>query len=193
MVYCTNIIEWNNLHYTSSNEEANELKETILDCYMSQLVSFPTRARGDDTPSSIDLVIANTDVIVNDISSQSPLGNSDHVLIECDLNVQPRDEGGYRNKLYYDKGDYARMREFVRTKMQDLPTSADVNTKWDFLANVLHEVRDTCIPMKKVKMTGNKKMHHSPYDEKVIRKIKKHRAWQIYLETRSGQKFTEYR
>ena len=55
---------------------------------MSQLLTFPTRARGDDTPSCIDWVIANTDDIVNDIISQSPLGNSDHVLIECDLNVQ---------------------------------------------------------------------------------------------------------
>ena len=148
--------------------------------------TFPTWARGDDTPSCIDWVIANTDNIVNDISIQSPLGNSDHVLIECSLNIQPRDEENYRTKLYYDKGDY------TRTKIQDLPTSTDVDTMWDFLTNVLHEAKDTYIPKKKVKMTGNKKMHHSPYDEKIIRKIKKHGAWQRYLETKSGQKLTEH-
>ena len=138
--------------------------------------SFPIWARGDDTPSCIDWVIANTDNIVNDISTQSPLGDSDHVLTECDLNVQPRDEGNYRTKLYYDKGDYTGIWEFVRTKIQDLPTPTDVDTMWDFFTNVLHEAKDTYIPKKKVKMTDNKKMHHSPYDEKIIRKIKKHRA-----------------
>ena len=137
------IIEWNNLHRTPSNKEAKELRETTLACYMSQLVTFAIRARGEVTPSCIDWVVANTEDIVNDIISQSPLANSDHVLIECDLKVQPRDEGGYGTKLYYDKGDYDGMLEFVRTEMQDLPTSTDVDTIWDFLTNILHEAKDT--------------------------------------------------
>ena len=187
-------IEWNNLHCNSPNRDANYLKETILDCYMSQHVNFPTRARGDDTPSCIDWVFTNTDDIVNNITSHSPLGNSDHVLIECDINVHPRDEDSVRTKLYYDKGDYTGMREFVKTEMQNLPTSADADTMWDFFTKILHKAKDKYIPKKKVKKIGNRKTHQSAFDEKVIRKIKKkHRAWQRYLETRSGQKFIEYR
>ena len=187
-------IEWNNLHCNSPNGDANYLKETILDCYMSQHVNFPTGARGDDTPSCIDWVFTNTDDIVNNITSHSPLGNSDHVLIECDINVHPRDEDSVRTKLYYDKGDYAGMRDFVKTEMQNLPTSADADPMLDFFTKVLHRAKDKYIPKKKVKKMGNRKTHQSAFDEKVIRKIKKkHRAWQRYLETRSGQKFIEYR
>ena len=62
--------------------------------------------------------------------------------------------------------------------MQDLPKTTDVDTMWDFLTEVLHEAKDLFIPKKRVKTTGNRKTHHSPYDEKVIRKMKKkHRAW----------------
>ena len=73
------IVQWTNLHSTSPNKEANELTKTILDCYMSQQVNFLARARGDSIPSCIDLVITNTDNIVNGMSRQSPLDNNYHV------------------------------------------------------------------------------------------------------------------
>ena len=83
-----------------------------------------------------------------------------------------------QNKLYYEKGNYAGLREFVWTKMQDL-------INWcRYYVGLLHKgttwIENTYIPKTRVKVnkTGNWKTRQSAYDERALSKIKeKHRAW----------------
>jgi hypothetical protein len=71
-------IDWVN-HLTNTHSSLSEKKflNNLQDNLLTQHVTFPTRARGSDVPSTLDLVISNNDFIDN-ISNLSPLGKSDH-------------------------------------------------------------------------------------------------------------------
>ena len=190
-------ITWNNLHYeaTDNNEsrDPDNFKEAIIESYLNQLVDFPTRARGTDNPSCSDWAFTNNEALINGVTDDSPLGSSDHTLIEVDINNTPKDNSTHYKKYYYDKGNYTDMREFVAEKMTEIPDTKDIQDLWTWLRNILTEARDTYIPSKNI--TGKRKKHHTDhYDEKVMRKIrKKHKCWQRYMEIRSGEKYIEYR
>ena len=81
-------ISWKDLHCNSSNLEANTFKQTALDCYMTQHIDFPTRARGTDNPSCLDYIFTNSEELINNVLDTSPLGNSDHTVIQADINVK---------------------------------------------------------------------------------------------------------
>ena len=81
-------ISWKDLHCNSSNLEANTFKQTVLDCYMTQHIDFPTRARGTDNPSCLDYIFTNSEELINNVLDTSPLGNSDHTVIQADINVK---------------------------------------------------------------------------------------------------------
>ena len=154
-------------------------------------MDFPTHARGTDNPSCIDWVFTNNEALINGVTDGSPLGSSDHTLIEVDINTTPKDNSTHYKSFYYDKGNY--MREFAAEKMTEMPDTKDIQDLWTWLRNILTEARDAYIPSNNI--TGKRKKHYSDhYDEKVIRKIrKKHICWQRHMETRSGEKYIRYR
>ena len=81
-------ITWNNLHYeaTDNNEsrDPDNFKEAIIESYLNQLVDSPTHARVTDNPCCIDWVFTNNEALINGVIDGSPLGSSDHTLIEVD-------------------------------------------------------------------------------------------------------------
>ena len=188
-------ISWDDLHCTTPIPEANNFKKAVLDCYWTQHVDFPTRARGTDNPSCLDYILTNSEELIHNISDLSPLGSSDHTVIQADINVTLKKEEKTYTKYYYDKGDYASMREYVRERMEQIPASQDINQLWDHIIATLEQAQDLFIPSKVTKQSSNPKHRQgTALDHKTIRKIKKkHRSWQRYLETKSGEKYTEYR
>ena len=192
-------ISWDDLHI---NRDANTIrdpylfKEAIIDTYMTQYVNFPTRARGSDNPSCIDWLFANNEALINGIMDSSPLGGSDHIMIETDLNIKPKDSTTKYTKYYYDKGNYEEMRNYVVKETESIPQTDNIDELWEWLTSTLNHARDQFIPHKEIKdnQTPGKKRHTNHYDEHTIRKIRrKHKCWQRYMETRSGEKYMEYR
>ena len=165
------------------------------DCYWTQHVDFPTLARGTDNPSCLDYILTNSEELIHNISDLSPLGSSDHTVIQADINVTLKKEEKTYTKYYYDKGDYASMRNYVRERMEQIPESQDINQLWDHIIATLEQAQDLFIPSKVTKQSSNPKHQQgTALDHKTIRKIKKkHRSWQRHLETKSGEKYTEYR
>ena len=79
--------------------------------------------------------------------------------------------------------------------MDQISESQDINQLWDHIIPTLEQAKDLFIPNKVGKQSNNAKCQQGTVlDHKTIRKIKnKHRCWQRYLETKSGEKYTEYR
>ena len=75
-------IKWSDLGLGTATSESNKeeimLINTLSNNYLVQLVQNPTRGRGKDKPSLIDLVITSDDKAVSDLENSSPIGNSDH-------------------------------------------------------------------------------------------------------------------
>ncbi len=79
--------------------------EAVRDSFLSQLVNEPTRARGTNTPSLLDLVLANEEALINSVKTEEPIGKSDHVVLQITANFIVKDQypGARRN---YDKANY---------------------------------------------------------------------------------------
>ena len=71
----------------STSEEDTEFIEATMDSFLTQHISTPTRGRGTNTPSLIDLVFTSNEDSIDDISIHAPLGKSDHSLIKFIMQV----------------------------------------------------------------------------------------------------------
>ena len=131
--------------------------EGIRDCFLHQHIEEPTRRRGNDEPSLLDLVLTNEDTQVSNLKHRAPLGKSDHDVIlfdfHCYLNYSSPKE-----RFLWNKGNYDAMREnvteegwkdkFITASSQLINTnsSSRVEQCWDLLKTKLHELRDKYVP-----------------------------------------------
>ena len=60
---------------------AARFADATRDLFLHQHVDFPTRFREGCNPSQLDLVFSNDEMMVDELTSSSPLGKSDHVVL----------------------------------------------------------------------------------------------------------------
>ena len=180
-------INWMTLS-TPHGEKSKESQfvETIRDCFLHQHISETTRRRGQDEPSLIDLLFTDEPMQVSNIIHHAPLGKSDHNVISfkfhCYLDyTKPKD------RYAYEKADFQGMRDHLdEIKWKDgylnLATNENKDELWKSIKTVIHEMRDTFVPV--ISPTGNPKWKTSgsiPVDKKLqeaIRdKTRNHRRW----------------
>ena len=94
---------------THKDEKSKEMKfiESIQDCFLHQHVSKPTRCRGADKPSTIDLIFTE-DNQISYLTYMPPLGKSDHAVLLFEF-VCEFDELERSIKYQYHKADYISM------------------------------------------------------------------------------------
>ena len=99
------------------NSKEHKFIETIRDCFFFQQVREPTRKRGDDRPSQLDLVFTDEDMQVSDIKYLSPLGKSDHSMIVFDFHCYV----DYKKpKTSYKYAIYSRLRGNSKRYFMDM-------------------------------------------------------------------------
>lgn len=125
-------IEWPSMS-THKDEESKELKfiEAIHDTFLYQHVRFPTRCRGTDQPSTIDLIFTDEENQIGNLNHLPPLGKSDHCILSFEF-ICEFDEPKALPKYQYHKADY-------RSMVTDLE---DSNWKHNFLANNTADVSE---------------------------------------------------
>ena len=116
-----NWLSWTTPHNVDSMEA--KFIEAVQDCYLHQHMEVPTRRRGNDDPSLIDLVFSDDGMQVSDVSYHSPLGKSEHRVITFNFNCY-LDYTSDKDKFIYDKADYDAMRT-------DL-----LQSNWEYESNV---------------------------------------------------------
>ena len=112
-----NWVSWTTPH----NEDSNEAKfvETIRDCYQHQHIDGPTRRRGNDEPSLIDLVFTDEDMQVSDVTHHARLGKSDHSVITFKFNCY-LDYSKPKEQYVYENADFeAMINHFVETGWEE--------------------------------------------------------------------------
>ena len=167
--------------------------ETVRDCYFSQHVNKPTRGRIDHEPHILDLILSNEEGMVTDIEYCSPIGKSDHSLINFNFNCYIQQENTERTKYYYDKADLPGMkRELQDTDWVNMLEGLDVNEQWKVFKEKLQYIQDKFVPQRKQRSIKDRKGKIN-VDQKTLQTIrKKHRCWARYMETRDGEKYKEY-
>ena len=128
-------IDWENL---SSNDNTEmDFINNLYDNFLLQKVDEPTRIRGSDTPHILDLVLTNND-FVDSIEYLSPLGKSDHVILNIYLDCPPA-KSKEKSKLNFNKGDYDSFRNYVHINWQEKFQSCNENIEdmWNIFLNVI--------------------------------------------------------
>ena len=86
-----------------SNESGIDFKfiECIRDSFLFQHANKPTRARIDHEPHILDLVLTYEEGMLSNIEHLSPLGKSDHSLLQFTFNCYIQQANSERVKYYY--------------------------------------------------------------------------------------------
>ena len=135
---------------TPKNEESKESKflDTIRDCFLHQHVLEPTRARGNDDPSTIDLIFTNEKMQISDLEYCAALGKSDHCMLsfkyECYVNFTKPQQ-----RFAYDKGDYESMRALLASsgwKGKFLNSQGTVDELWNQFKATFYDLRERFVP-----------------------------------------------
>ena len=104
-------IKWET-YTNSSNKEDKEFmfKESIKVSFLYQLIKKPSRARGSNKPSVLDLVLTHDGNTIKTVTYDAPLGKSDHTLIKIEFTHKPGTKHKSGKKRNYEKGDFDSMR-----------------------------------------------------------------------------------
>ena len=182
-------IDWT-VWKTKQSDNSKEAKfiEGLRDSYLYQHVESPTRRRGTDDPSLLDLILTNEEMQISDIIHGAPLGKSDHDVLsfkfQCYVDFSRKKE-----RYIFERGDYEAMRnsdsmkhwleEFVNLTNTTERTSEEL---WNSLKSQLHKMIKEFVPLETASNAPIWKDKGSiPIDKKARQAIKKkaksHRQW----------------
>ena len=148
-------INWNNWttpHLEGSKEE--RFLDALRDSFLHQNVEEPTRCRGTDDPSMVDLILTGEANQAHNLEYLSPLGKSDHNVlafsIKCEAECKPQSE-----RYNYKYADLESMKHDLVTSDWDLNfvnTTDDKSTEelWQLFKSKVLSLRDRYVPRKVV-------------------------------------------
>ena len=93
--------------------DSHVFMKTLLHTFWKQHVKHPTRARLRNENGLLDLVITNEEEMMEELSHTSPLGKSDHSILEFRIIINIDKTESHQVKYVYNKGDYESMRTFL--------------------------------------------------------------------------------
>ena len=178
-----NWVSWSTNHGEQSKEA--QFIETIRDCFLFQHIETPTRVRGNDEPSLLDLVLTNEEEHVSNVVHHCPLGKSDHSVIT--FNYHCYMDYSKPKKIYnYRKADFAAMKadpdliEWLRELMSE-GRNCDTETLWSRIKSKILDMRKKYVPEKTINSGTIDIKGDFPMDNKLRDAIEEkrnlHRRW----------------
>merc|ERR1711980_80850 len=151
-------IDWSN--YEVKKEEVKdwswnkELFNLATQSLLHQHINEPTRMRGEDRPTILDLLFTRTEEEVTNIQYKTPLGNSNHVVLQFDFlvqyDVEDVKEKYKEDRLNYKRGNYEKVREvYKETDWKELEEIEDINKQYERFLELYNKGTEQCIPKAK--------------------------------------------
>ena len=143
-------INWATMTAYGENNDPNRFLEKIQGSYWTQHIKDPTRARWTDNPSLLDLVFTNEPNMIDDLVHSSPLGSSDHEILEFKYKCYVFQNKSKKIKYMFDTGDYSKMNELMDIDWNERfrNCSDDVQEQWDIFQEEFQKAEEECIPRK---------------------------------------------
>ena len=155
-------IDWsNNICNGSSESNASKFLSTINHCFWKQHVDQPTRARAGNNPNTLDLVITNEEGMVETITYESPLGKSDHSLLNFDFNCYALEAPSVPSRFNFAKANIEQIRKDLDIKWDEEMKDMTPEEQWNFLALKLSQAQEENIP-KNISENGKHRLMRIP-------------------------------
>ena len=149
-------IDWNT--WTAPGDSSRETKflNCLDDNMFLQHVDKPTRIRGTDKPSLLDLIITN-DENVSDLEYESPLGKSDHRVLFFNINCYTVLRNVNRSSFLYEKADWENLKiECEKQNWKEILEGDDIDVIWDSFLNKVNDLQARFVPVRKYHTKGHK-------------------------------------
>ena len=178
------------------NTAGKSLEPLALRYNLKQCVDFPTHIRHDGSlGSTLDLCFTNNVQAIRKVTSLPPLGQSDHTMVGCSIDLSPvksQPVHPKRRVFLYDNVDLALVNEELSAiNWSGISAASSIDTAWHRWKSLFFSVVDKHIPSKLVGAPKNK----PPWLDKPLKvQIRqKHLAWKEYKRTRSVESLSNFR
>ena len=177
------------------NNMSSAFLQQIQDSSLKQVVTEPTRRRGGNIPSVLDLILVDVNAEIINLEHQMPLGKSDHDVLVWDyvINVKKVD-GRPRFRHDFEEARFQNFRGDLENlnwnEMYELE-SVLVDRKWKIFKSTLKRLIDLYVPNKAV----NSSQDEIPmwWNKEAGKSVKnKACAWKRYLANKTNQNYREY-
>ncbi|XP_062579140.1 uncharacterized protein LOC134245717 [Saccostrea cucullata] len=169
-------INWDMMTSSNIHSEEQKFLECLQDNFLFQMVNKPTRWRGTNTPSVLDLIITKDPDTVVDMELQSPLGKSDHCVIifsyVCRVDVKKTK----KKRKSYSKADYVGLKDEIKqTNWRHIlgDGSENINEIWTKFRGKMEDLENKFVPTYEI---GRKKNQQIPLDKETLNVIKEKNA-----------------
>ena len=175
----------------SPNASATRFFEETQDLFLIQHVRAATRFRERQEPSTLDYVFTDEDNLIERVNISSPLGKSDHAVLEWDVLLKICEMDNKLIKRNFWKGDYDQITKgLLEINWKEQLAGKTVEEMWTvFKLELLKQIKEY-IPLKK-EYKAKKKDYISKATKKHMKKRSK--AWRKYRQFPSGKNFQEYK
>ena len=173
-------IDWEHWDFKGESTTSQEYKfiECLQDNFLYQKITEPTRWRGADDPHLLDLILTNEEDMISNIEYQSPLGKSDHCVINFTFNCYFVTKKKELLKTCYHKGDYNRIREDLHQIdwNEVIAEENNIESNWEKCSTEIKKMENKYIPSRRIRDTIKKK-HNIPLEKSIVDKIKEKNKW----------------
>ena len=157
-----------------------------------QWVDCDTRFREDDVPSRLDLVFTSDKEAIKEIKYECPLGKSDHILMEINLEMETEtiDEEYKRERYRYNRTNFDGIREhFEKANWNEFENEDDVQRKWEEFIKIYNEAVEIYVP----KGGNSCRKGKEWYNERCERARKrKTRSWNKWMKVKTEDNWKDY-
>ncbi len=144
-------IDWTNkVCLENLQHPAMKFLECTQDAYLYQHVQEPTRVRMGQQSNILDLVLTNSEEMVDDLLISAPLGSSDHCSLFFNINSRPPAKSNQAPTTYnYYKGNYDEIRMGLNIDWEVEFQNKSVEQCWQSLKTKITQLRNKFIPRRK--------------------------------------------
>ena len=182
-------------HFVTANDDTAPARffNTTQEFFLFQNVALPTRVRQGQQPSVLDYIFTDEDNLVDELQYNTPLGKSDHVVLQWDFLVKVHHKSSSQRKLNYWKGDYDEIsRGLQAINWQEQFSQASVEQMWTRFKTTVNCLEQQYVPVKSY--TTNRKRKNKWITKATVNQIKKRdRAWKQYRQFPSTKNFENYK
>ena len=174
---------WTTKHVEESKEE--KFLGTLRDSFLHQNVDEPTRCRGTDDPSLVDLILTGEANQAENMEYLSPLGKSDHsaltFTIKCEADGKPKSE-----RYNYENADFESMKQNLETSdwVNNFLNTANgklIEELWQSFKTKVTELQNRFVPLKIIGGERWRKRGRIPIPKdlrnEIANKKRLHRKW----------------
>ena len=189
---CKEVV-WEDFEVINGSEWGEELLTMITDNLMTQWVKEPTRCRGEDVPTRLDLMFTKGIDMKEEIEHECPLGKSDHDVLKFRLNLRmdmKQNDEHKEERLNYFRANYYNLRNFfAEIDWSVVYQEEDTQLKYEKFMKMYNDGVEKFVPRYGIKKTGKNQWFNRDCEEA---KKNKKKAWKRYKKNNEVVAREEY-